>query len=137
MSELIKFQLADNSKSMDDTKGNAVTLPGQGAPNGKKKGPADEVDSDDELLGDDADFVFMQEYRSKRLEGIIKCYRNALPILYQYILSVVYCVNDPIYPCFVQHVSYLFLHTTLPRRNDQKPANHTATCIDKKESRCS
>jgi hypothetical protein len=81
MSELIKFQLADNSKSMDDTKGNAVTLPGQGAPNGKKKGPADEVDSDDELLGDDADFVFMQEYRSKRLEGIIKCYRNALPII--------------------------------------------------------
>jgi hypothetical protein len=64
MSELIKFQLADNAKSMDDSKGNSISL--QTAPPPKK---VEEVDSDDELLGDDADFVFMQEYRSKRLEG--------------------------------------------------------------------
>lgn len=63
MSELIKFQLADNSKAMDTP--NAINMQSQ-APTKKK----DEVDSDDELLGDDADYVFMQEYRSKRLEGM-------------------------------------------------------------------
>ena len=66
MSELIKFQLADNAQSMGDSKGKAIDLQQSLAP--KKK--IDEVDSDDELLGDDADFVFMQEYRTKRLEGI-------------------------------------------------------------------
>lgn len=71
MSELIKFQLADNSKAMDGSKGNAVSLEPKQLLNNKKKKTEEEGDSDDdELLGDDADFVFMQEYRSKRLEGI-------------------------------------------------------------------
>jgi hypothetical protein len=68
MSELIKFQLADNAQTMGDMdKGNVINLQSQ-APKKKKE---DEVDSDDELLGDDADFVFMQEYRTKRLEGAV------------------------------------------------------------------
>lgn len=68
MSELIKFQLADNAQSMgDNSKGNVISMQSQDP----KKKKEEEVDSDDELLGDDADFVFMQEYRTKRLEGIL------------------------------------------------------------------
>ena len=69
MSELIKFQLADDSKPMDESKGNAVTALSHEQI--RKKKDDDVVDSDDELLQDDADFVFMQEYRTKRLEGTL------------------------------------------------------------------
>ena len=66
MADLIKQQLGE-SKPMGDRQGNALHL---GQPTKKKKAK-EEVDSDDDLLNDDADYVFMQEYRTKRLEGAV------------------------------------------------------------------